>query len=515
MGTFWRVLIVVLALVLGLALVVPVQPRSQAQAGEGYERVLVQFKPGRASAGHGVQNLGILNAQVHHEFPEFNVVALSLPTSQVEALRNDPDVLLVQPDAPRYPTDEVVPYGVQQVEGPALWDTNGDGQPDPGAPDGSGRLVCIIDSGVDTDHVDFSGVDFVGGYPAAKWYQDGCGHGTHVAGTIAAMSNNTGVVGVSPGAVSMYVVRVFGDNCGWAYVSDLVTAALKCRDAGADIINMSLGGDVGGGVEEMIFNQLYNDYGILSVAAAGNDGSSNPFYPASYDSVIAVAAVDKDNVVAGFSRKHDQVELAAPGVSILSTYKDGGYATMSGTSMAAPHVTAAAALVWSGESGKSNAEIRQVLQQTALDLGTAGWDSSSGYGLVQAKAAYDALDGGSPTAVRVTRFEATGVGGAVQLAWETASEVGLQGFYLYRAGSEDGARTLLNEHLIPGHAPGSPVGALYTYNDDNVAVGDSYYYWLEAVDVEGQRAQLASAWATVESVAPRRIFLPLVRQGGK
>jgi len=514
MGTYVRVTTIALVLALTLVLAVPGQPSSQAEAGEGYERVLVQFKPGRAPAGRGVQGMGIPNAQVHHEFPELDMVAMTLPASQVAALRNDSDVLAVQPDAPRYPTGDYIPYGVAQVEGPDLWDPNGDGQPDPGAPDGSGRLVCLIDSGVDTSHVDFTGVDFVGGYPANKWYLDGCGHGTHVAGTIAAMSNNTGVVGVSPGKVSMYVVRVFGDNCGWAYVSDLVSAALKCRDAGADIINMSLGGDIGGGVEEMIFGQLYNDYGILSVAAAGNNGSTDPFYPASYDSVIAVAAVDQNNVVAGFSQKHDQVELAGPGVRVYSTYKDGGYAEMSGTSMAAPHVTAAAALVWSGDPSKTNVEIRQALQETALDLGPAGWDNSYGYGLVQAKAAYEALDGGSPTAVTVTRFEARGRAGAVHLEWETASELDLQGFYLYRAESQDGPQVLINEHLIPGQAPGSVVGALYSYSDDNVPVG-TYYYWLETVDVEGQRSRLASASATVEAEARHRLFLPLVRQANR
>ena len=514
MDNFSRVITVVLVLIVASVLVLPVQSQSQAQAQDGYERVLVQFKPGQASGGRGVQGMGIPNAQIHHEFTELNMVALSLPSSQIEALRNDPDVLQVQPDSPRYLTDEIIPYGVEHVQGPALWDADHDGLPDPGAPDGSGRLVCLIDSGVDASHEDFAGVDFVGGYPADKWYQDGCGHGTHVAGTIAAMSNNTGVVGVSPGAVSMYVVRMFGDSCGWAYVSDLVSAALKCRDAGADIINMSLGGSVGGGVEEMIFDQLYNDYGILSVAAAGNDGSTNPFYPGSYDSVISVAAVDQNNVVAGFSQKHDQVELAAPGVSVLSTYKNGGYATMSGTSMATPHVTAAAALVWSGDPTKTNADIRQVLQQTTLDLGTSGWDNAYGYGLIRSKTAYEALSG-SPTAVTVTRFEAAGSEEAIHLEWETASELDVLGFNLYRAQSQEGPETLINDSLVPSQAPGSPVGASYAYDDETAAAGTTYYYWLEAVDVQGNGTRQGFASAATAPVAAYRLFLPIVRQGGE
>jgi len=514
MENFSRVITIVLVLIIASALVVPVQSQSQAQTPEGYERVLVQFRSGQALGGHGIQGLGIANAQIHHEFPELNMVAMSLPAAQIEALRNNPDVLLMQPDSPRYLTDEVIPYGVEHVEGPALWDADHDGTPDPGAPDGSGRLVCVIDSGVDASHEDFAGVNFVGGYPADKWYLDGCGHGTHVAGTIAAMSNGTGVVGVSPGAVSMYIVRMYGDSCGWAYVSDLVSAAFKCRDAGANIINMSLGGDVGGGVEEMVFDMLYNDYGILSVAAAGNDGSTNPFYPGSYDSVISVAAVDQSNVVAGFSQKHDQVELAAPGVSILSTYKNGGYTTMSGTSMAAPHVTAAAALVWSGDPTKTNAEIRQVLQQTALDLGTSGWDNSYGYGLIRSKTAYEALSG-SPTAVTVTGFEATGSEDAIRLEWETASELNVLGFNLYRAESQEGPETLINDGLVPSQAPGSPVGASYAYDDETAAAGTTYYYWLEAVDVQGGSTRLGPASAATAPAAAYRLFLPIVRQGGE
>ena len=125
--------------------------------------------------------------------------------------------LYIEPDHPRFLADQVVPYGVENVEARAMWDANLDGTVDAGAPDGSGRLVCIIDSGVNTSHEDLAGVDFVGGFPGSTWNTDGCGHGTHVAGTIAAMNNGTGVVGVTPGAVSLYIVKVF-DGSLWPHL---------------------------------------------------------------------------------------------------------------------------------------------------------------------------------------------------------------------------------------------------------------------------------------------------------
>jgi serine protease len=199
-----------------------------------------------------------------------------------------------------------------------VWDADRNGVIDDGAPTGAGRLVCVIDSGLKTSHEDFAGVNIVGGYPSG-WNNDTCGHGTHVAGTIAAANNSLGVVGVTPGGVSLYIVKVFdGADCGWSYSSDLVAAANQCANAGANIISMSLGGTVKSKTEEKAFSNLYNQ-GILSVAAAGNDGNTRLSYPASYASVISVAAVDSDNVVADFSQQNSAVEISAPGVGVLST----------------------------------------------------------------------------------------------------------------------------------------------------------------------------------------------------
>jgi subtilisin family serine protease len=490
------------AIVCGILVLVGVTLPSRSVAETEMERVLIQFRPGQKAAVQ--QAMVRQGGQVHYEFDELNTLAVTLPANALKGIRNNPNVLLVEQDALRYLTDQTVPYGIDTVEARDVWDADRDGVVDPAAPTGSGLMVCIIDSGVHLAHEDLSGANFVGGYPS-DWSTDTCGHGTHVAGTIAAVNNTKGVVGVSPGAVSLYIVKVYGDNCSWTYASDLIDAAQRCQDVGADIVSMSITGGFYNNSEKSKFQQLYNR-GILLVAAAGNGGGTAYGYPASYDSVISVAAVDANNVVAGFSRKNDKVELAAPGVSIYSTSSNGGYVYMSGTSMSTPHVSASAAVVWSSDPTRTNEEIRGVLQQSALDLGPAGRDNSYGYGLVQTEAALETLNPSPPTSVELARFEAEADGRSIRVQWETATEVDNLGFNLYRAEAPDGLRTQLNDGLIPCQAAGSPVGAAYQLVDESVWPGVTYYYWLEDVDVYGVAALHGPVSAELSSL--RGLLLP-------
>ena len=225
------------------------------------------------------------------------------------------------------------------VQARDVWDANRDGSIDVGAPTGDNRTICIIDSGFYTDHEDLAGINVSGYDGNLPWDVDHSGHGSHVAGTISAMNNALGVVGVTPGTVNIYIVRVFGDDGLWAYSSTLIDAANRCGDAGANIISMSLGGDRKNNTEMRGFDALYAD-GILPVAAAGNDGTTGYSYPGSYDSVVSVAAIDSTKLVADFSQKNDQVELAAPGVNVLSTvpYLDASSLTVNGLSYAANHI---------------------------------------------------------------------------------------------------------------------------------------------------------------------------------
>lgn len=162
--------------------------------------------------------------------------------------------------------------------------------------------------------------------------------GTHVAGTIGAIGGNgQGVVGVAGNSVELFIVKHLGDD-GSSWGSELIQSVQACVDNGANIVSMSLGGPTYFAHEDIGFQALY-DQGVLLVAAAGNDGASSYSYPASYSSVISVAAVDSSKSVAYFSQFNDQIELSGPGVEVLSTQPGDSYDYLDGTSMACPHVS--------------------------------------------------------------------------------------------------------------------------------------------------------------------------------
>lgn len=200
---------------------------------------------------------------------------------------------------------QVIPYGIDLVKAREVWSSYG--------VKGEGVKVCVMDSGIAAGHSDFvqsnlSG--YSGSDAVTPWDTDREGHGTHVSGTIAAADNNRGVVGVAPGA-EIFTVRVFRDN-GQFFGSDIVAAAEACRDAGANIISMSLGGPSYDQDEHDIFQELYSQ-GILAVAASGNSGGTDYSFPASYDMVLSVAAVDSNSNLASFSTRNNRVDIAAPG----------------------------------------------------------------------------------------------------------------------------------------------------------------------------------------------------------
>ena len=298
--------------------------------------------------------------------------------------------------------------------------------------DTSARKVCIIDTGYNLGHPDLpgtnDGVTGIGNNSAVgNWYNDGNGHGTHVAGTIAAYDNSEGVIGVYPGA-SLHIVKIFNDNGDWTYASDIITAIDQCQDAGADVVNMSLGGS-GSSSAEASAMQGFTDDNMLLVAAAGNAGNSSLSYPASYDAVVSVAAVDSGKNRASYSQYNSQVEIAGPGSSVYSTYPDSTYATLSGTSMATPHVAGAAALVWSFHPQCSATQIRNALNATAEDRGSSGRDNQYGYGIVRVAEANSYLNnngcdgsgngGGDPTdpGVEPVSGQLTGLSGS-RSSWD-------------------------------------------------------------------------------------------------
>src|SRR3989338_5540181 len=318
--------------------------------------------------------------------PEAAASVALLDAGQLALLRADPGVEYVELDPKRFLMAEQVPYGIPLVQAPLVSDGNI-----------ASRKVCIVDTGYNLGHQDLpssgiTGDDGYGSYDTGNWYDDGHGHGTHVAGTMSALGgNNLGVVGVSPsGNLGLHIVKVFDNNGNWAYGSDLVAAIQQCRTAGSNVISMSLGGGAPSTTERSAMDSALAA-GVLVVAAAGNDSSSGLSYPAAYESVVSVAAVDSASNRASFSQYNADVEIAAPGVGVLSTTPNNTYGYMSGTSMATPHVSAVYALVWSQHTQCTAAQMRQVVNATARDRGTAGRDVYYGHGSVQAKAASDAI----------------------------------------------------------------------------------------------------------------------------
>ena len=252
-----------------------------------------------------------LDANKVEKLGDQSIYSIEIDTAKVAQLSNRSDVEYVEVDPPRYLLSETVPWGYTAVNAQLLDDSNA-----------GNRTVCIIDSGYDLSHNDLSGnrVSGTNDSGTGSWSSPGNNnaHGTHVAGTIAAIANNEGIKGVMPNQnVNLHIVKVFNES-GWGYSSSLVKAVQTCADNGANVVNMSLGGSQSSVTEKSAFQRIY-DQGVLLIAAAGNDGNTAHSYPASYDSVMSVAATDNKNDHAAFSQATNQVEISGPGVAILST----------------------------------------------------------------------------------------------------------------------------------------------------------------------------------------------------
>lgn len=275
------------------------------------DRYVVKFQPGASAAGAAA--IAAAGGEIVLTLGPQNAAAARIPAGAVQGLSRNPNIEYIEGDPIRVPFAQTTPYGIPMVQADQVSDVAA-----------ANRTVCIIDSGYYMNHEDLqsSGVTATTDSGTGDPFTDLCGHGTHVAGTVAALTNTTGVLGVLPsGLVNLHIVKVFGDDCAWAYSSSLVNAANQCASAGANVISMSLGCSgrfCASRTEDQAFADFYSQ-GILSIAAAGNDGSTSFSYPASYDSVVSVAALDSTKTVAGFSQKNSQVELAAPGVAVLST----------------------------------------------------------------------------------------------------------------------------------------------------------------------------------------------------
>jgi serine protease len=263
---------------------------------------------------------------------------------------------------------------------------------------GAGVTVAVIDTGVDATHPDLAGqvltgYDEISGTVGGN--TDPNGHGTHVAGTIAALTGNgVGVSAIAPDT-RILPIRVLGSD-GSGYMSDAANGIVYAADHGAEVINMSLGSEQQDSSVTTAITYARSK-GVVVVAAAGNERSSGSpvSYPAADPGVIAVAATDSNDNVASYSNQGSYVDVAAPGSAILSTYPtalaSSGYNTLYGTSMASPHVAAVAALLKAYNPELTPDQVEQALESSAVDLGTAGKDSDYGYGRIDAAAALAAV----------------------------------------------------------------------------------------------------------------------------
>ncbi|MHC1635315.1 MAG: S8 family peptidase [Candidatus Methanospirareceae archaeon] len=247
--------------------------------------------------------------------------------------------------------------------------------------------IAIIDSGIDYTHEDLMDNYVAGGY---DWVNndsdpmDDYGHGTQCAGIAAAtIDNGRGIAGVAQ--VNIMAEKVLNET-GWGTDWDVAQGIIHAVKNGADIISMSLGGNDSSHVMEDACQRAW-DSGCLLIAASGNEYKYGVDYPAAYETVIAVGAIDSDDKRCEFSNWGPNLELVAPGADIISTYPSNLYVWGAGTSMAAPHVAGVAALIWSKYEGFTNQEVREKLRQTAIDLGDEGFDEYYGYGKVDAFAA--------------------------------------------------------------------------------------------------------------------------------
>ncbi|WP_085504915.1 S8 family peptidase [Thalassobacillus devorans] len=300
---------------------------------------------------------------------EFDVLEVGNVEAVVKALNNNPNVEYAEPNykfnvtwTPNDTYYSGYQYGPQNTNTEQAWNvTRGS----------SSQEIAIIDSGVDYNHPDLDGktirgYDFVDNdyYP-----MDENDHGTHVAGTAAAETNNSqGVAGMAPNT-RILAVRALDANGGGS-LANIADAITYSADQGAEVINLSLGCNCDTTTLENAVNYAWNK-GSVIIAAAGNDGVSTTFEPASYANVIAVGAVDRYDRKASFSNYGTWVDVTAPGVDIASTVPGGGYAYMSGTSMASPHVAGLAGLL--AAQGKSNWQIRQDIEQSADAISGTGY----------------------------------------------------------------------------------------------------------------------------------------------
>jgi len=363
------------------------------------QQILVKFKSD-VTLPEAAQIHRQLGGQVKESIAGIGVQVVTVPSGQEKAKAKayaanakvayaEPDFVaeaLGSPDDPGFGNQ----WGMVKIQAPQAWDVT------TGSP---GISIAILDTGVDLDHPDLaSKITSNINFGSSNTTDDVYGHGTHVAGIAAAMTDNgVGVAGLGYSSTIMNV-KVLDDNGSGTY-SGVASGIIWAVDNGAEVINLSLGGTSPSSTLEDAVNYAWSK-GVVVVASAGNSGSTAPSYPAYYSNCIAVAAVDANDALASWSNYGNWVDVAAPGLGIYSTLKNNSYGYMSGTSMASPYVAGLAALVFTTVSDPNgthnlNYEVRSRIEAACDDINVSGIGSGriNAYRAVQTTAATGAIAG--------------------------------------------------------------------------------------------------------------------------
>ena len=430
-----------LSLVSAIALALTAGYAADASAAPKWAegRILVQTKAGLSDAeldkvlkGHNGKAIGRVR--------QINLHIVEVPAQAEEAvaraLAKNPNVKFAELDllvnAEQVPNDPqyASAWHLPKIQAPTAWDNS----------QGAGVTVAILDSGVDATHPDLAGQVIAGWNSADSTTNtsDISGHGTKVAGSAAATANNgIGVAGVA-GAARIMPVRVTNSSDGSAYFSAIASGLTWAADHGAQVANISY---------DMLTTsssvssaaQYMNSKGGVVVVAAGNTGTDRGYSDSPY--MISVSATDSGDVKASWSSFGYHVDVAAPGVGIWTTTNGGGYGAVNGTSFASPVTAGVVALMKAANPSLSPATLEQVLENTATDLGGAGWDTSYGYGRVNAAAAVQSalqtqnIDSQAPSVSITSPASSNTVAGVTAVNISATDNVGVTRVDLYANGA--------------------------------------------------------------------------------
>ncbi len=360
-----------------------ITPAFAATSENDLEKVIISFED-----SIDYQALEDMGAEIHSELDAISSVIATIPSATV--MKADTEVSVKNiPEGPIFKAAAQQPsWGYQHIKAPSALKLGYTGK---------GVKIAVIDSGINSKHPDLSVAGGASMIDNTSPFTDGAGHGTHVAGVIAALNNTIGVVGAAPDA-EIYSVKVLASS-GAGTLEDVLEGIQWAIDQDMDIINLSLTTDFNIPELEALLKKA-NELGIIVVAAAGNieivdtrgnyvQNTADVLYPARYPSVIAVGSTDTNNRLSGFSYRGPSVEIVAPGQGIYSTFSTiatsghDDYKSSEGTSVSTPFVSAVFAQYKEAYPHLTNAQLRASVKRAVIDLGVKGKDNLYGHGLVQ------------------------------------------------------------------------------------------------------------------------------------